>query len=253
MNDENKSTEVKTSGKNKFNEHYFDVIDDEHKAYWLGFIWCDGYLCMRDRCHNGNLSYEFKLSLKESDAHHLEKFNRDLEGSYGVKFYKFHSSFGDSTEARLLICNKYFGEVLSQKYGLIPHRTDCTKIIQAVPRDLLKHFIRGILDADGAFCQYKIKESGYIVNKYSLHFGGHEEILRHTERYFIECGLVNNLTRSLRQRHEGKDGSYRALIFSGRHNVTDILNFLYKDATIYLDRKYEKYLDICNQKGGKDY
>lgn len=33
----------------KFNEHYFDNIDDEHKAYWIGFIWCDGYMAIRNR------------------------------------------------------------------------------------------------------------------------------------------------------------------------------------------------------------
>ena len=33
------------------------------------------------------------------------------------------------------------------------------------------------------------------------------------------------------------------------HNVIDVLNFLnwiYKDSTIYLDRKYEHYLDFIN-------
>ena len=28
----------------KFNENYFDIIDDEHKAYWLGFLYADGYV-----------------------------------------------------------------------------------------------------------------------------------------------------------------------------------------------------------------
>lgn len=24
--------------------NYFNTIDDPNKAYWLGFIWCDGYV-----------------------------------------------------------------------------------------------------------------------------------------------------------------------------------------------------------------
>lgn len=30
------------------NEHFFDVIDTEEKAYWLGFIFADGYVA-KDR------------------------------------------------------------------------------------------------------------------------------------------------------------------------------------------------------------
>lgn len=51
--------------KPKFNENYFDEIDNEHKAYWLGFIWADGYMAIRHR--NNRISYEFKLSLKQDD------------------------------------------------------------------------------------------------------------------------------------------------------------------------------------------
>lgn len=30
-----------------FNEGFFDVIDNEAKAYWLGFIYADGYIARR--------------------------------------------------------------------------------------------------------------------------------------------------------------------------------------------------------------
>ena len=33
---------VNQHNKLKFNEHYFDNIDSEEKAYWLGFIFADG-------------------------------------------------------------------------------------------------------------------------------------------------------------------------------------------------------------------
>lgn len=28
----------------KFNQHVFDIIDTEEKAYWLGFMYADGYI-----------------------------------------------------------------------------------------------------------------------------------------------------------------------------------------------------------------
>ena len=33
----------KASRKYSFDEHYFDNIDNEHKAYWLGLLMADGY------------------------------------------------------------------------------------------------------------------------------------------------------------------------------------------------------------------
>ena len=34
--------------------HYFDNIDTPEKAYWLGFIWADGYIAKRNRQYSEN-------------------------------------------------------------------------------------------------------------------------------------------------------------------------------------------------------
>ena len=52
----------------KFNENVFDSVDTEEKAYWLGFIFADGYISSRD--------YSFELSLSSVDTEHLVKFNK---------------------------------------------------------------------------------------------------------------------------------------------------------------------------------
>ena len=73
----------------KFNEHIFDVIDTEEKAYWLGFIFADGYISSRD---NG-----FELSLKGSDIEHLHKFNKFMEHNKdNVKLGEVKKSLGNN-------------------------------------------------------------------------------------------------------------------------------------------------------------
>lgn len=62
---------INYQNKSKFNEHIFDSIDTEEKAYWLGFIFADGYISSRDNA--------FELSLKAEDKEHLDKFNTFME------------------------------------------------------------------------------------------------------------------------------------------------------------------------------
>lgn len=238
--------QIKPTPHYSFNEHYFDIIDDEHKAYWIGFIWCDGYMAIRNR--NNRISYEFKLTLKEDDDGHLKKFNQDLGGSYKINYYNMSSGFvSGRKEARLLITNQHFGKTLVEKYGLVPNRNDCSKIVQSIPEHLMRHFIRGVIEADGTFCKYRITEKGYGVDKYRVSIGTNEDILRMIERHLMDNKIINASERKLYQRHEGGDGAYRTLEISGKTQSLNILNYIYKNANVYLDRKYERYLTIIGK------
>lgn len=254
--EDNLFQKVKPAPHYSFNENYFDVIDDEHKAYWLGFIWCDGYMAIRHR--KNHVSYEFKLTLKQDDYDHLEKFNKDLNGNYKVNFYNSNGFCRDEVfvEARLLITNQHFGKTLVEKYGLIPNRKDCTKIINSIPNSLMKHFIRGVIDADGSISQYDHIETKlgkeYLTNKLTVHIGGHYEILKHIEKHLINNNLIAEFDRKVNKRHEeeGRDGEYRSLQLSGKVQGLKILHYIYDDATVYLDRKYEKFLNIIEKLEG---
>jgi len=57
-----------------FNENIFDVIDSEEKAYWLGFIYADGYIASAPLNPNVRTEYSFELSLASFDFKHLQKF-----------------------------------------------------------------------------------------------------------------------------------------------------------------------------------
>ena len=52
------------------NEHFFDVIDTEEKAYWLGFIYADGNISSE-----GN---RFEINLSAKDLDHMLKLKRFL-------------------------------------------------------------------------------------------------------------------------------------------------------------------------------
>lgn len=222
-----------------FNKNYFDIIDNSEKAYWLGFIWADGYVCKRER--KGNyIEYDFKLSLSRIDTDHLEKFKKCLNSNHNILFYRKNtSSFcPQNEEARLSICNKYFGEILYEKYGISPFRTDFSKIIEQVPEKFYIDLIRGLFDGDGSFSKYKWNN----YQKLNVIFGGTESVLR-----FIENQISPNSTHKLYHRHKQGDKEWRTLNYSGVQQGLKILKLLYENSSIYLNRKYQKYLEYKQQ------
>ncbi len=236
-----------------FNKNYFDRIDSEEKAYWLGFIWCDGYVIKRQR--NTTVVYEFKLSLADQDGEHLHKLNKSLESNYPIKRYNNStSSFSseNSYENRLYIANNYFASILYEQYGLIPHRHDITKLVTNVPRQLHKHLIRGILEADGSFTKYYCNEPRLTnpAYKINLAFTTYENLLHFIQNHFFENKIIHNIS-TIGRRHEDGDQYCRELKYSGTVQVPRILNYLYDDATIFLDRKFQRYADIKNKTNKK--
>ena len=234
----------------KFNKEYFDKIDSSDKAYWIGFIWSDGSVMYRKRKSE---EYLLKIDLAHRDYEHLKKFNENIEGEYEVKTYYNKTSFSEHSKiCRISVYNKHFVKNLMDKYGIFSYRTDATKILSEIPKEYKKDFIRGIFDADGSFSAYTLidKKKGYILNKKTLRFGATVEILRYIEDYLIENGVINNFKRKLTKRHEERDGCYFQLSLSGKQNVMDTLDLLYKNSDVFLDRKYEKYMKM--KEGGSN-
>ena len=64
------------------------------------------------------------------------------------------------------------------------------------------------------------------------------------ESVLVKEGIAQAQNRKLLIRHEGKDGTWRSIAFSGIPQASKILNWLYGDSEIHLDRKYEKYLRL---------
>ncbi len=231
----------------KANFNYFDVIDTPNKAYWLGFLFADGYIAKRIRKTNTGserIEYNLKFSVKDSDDEILIKLAKDLESNYPIHYYDVKSSLGDLREARLFITNKYMVEKLYNEYGIVPNRTSIQKIVEHLPENLYRYFILGLFDGDGSFSFYFIHETR---RKMSLKFGGSEEVLRFIESILIKEQLVAPMQRQIARRHKDGDGTWRCLTFTGINNCIKILNWLYQDSPIYLERKYQKYLNILKE------
>jgi hypothetical protein len=78
--------------KYSMNEDFFGNIDNEKKAYWLGFISADGNI--------NKTSNTLYIALKASDAPHLQKFLDDIEANYTITEF---TSTGGFRQARVAL------------------------------------------------------------------------------------------------------------------------------------------------------
>lgn len=215
----------------KVNDNYFDKIDNEHKAYWLGLLLADGFLS-----NSGHATESFGISLSIKDKYILEEFLKDLDSTYTVKEYigksKFENSCTDFAYAKILIKSKQifkklteYGFTVKKSYnGIVPEKH--------IPDDLKIHFIRGYFDGNGGL------SIGSGSHLYTLDFTGTKEIITWILKYFDKENL------KLQERHPDRDNNNVSIKISGDKQIYSIMNRIYKDATIYLIRKYDRYLKL---------
>lgn len=215
-------------------EDYFKTIDTEEKAYWLGFLYADG--CVHDiYSKTGNLkSYVMMLSLARIDRKHIEKLNKSLKSNYEIKDYIAKSNGGEYEISKLTICNTSFCKNLISS-GCVPRKSLILEFPNEdiLPKKLIRHFIRGYFEGDG--CVYFNEFAN--TTKCSVSFIGTELFLRSIQR------IANEEVGFTFTNLNGK-GNAKQVGWGGVHNCVAWYLYMYKDATIYLDRKYNKFMKI---------
>lgn len=203
-----------------FNEHYFDIIDNEHKAYWCGFLAADGYIIQ----HKNGWQNQFGITLQTQDKYILEQLNKDIDGNYVIRDKKISKNNKEYYSSILQCTSDIAVQALIDK-GIVPRKSLILKYLQHIPKNLEHHMIRGYLDGDGSLGVNN-------RNEYWCQFLGTQSFLSGIQHFF----QTNNKIY--------KRGNIYILSYYGNKQVPYILNQLYKDATIYLKRKYQKYAEM---------
>ena len=216
----------------KFDESIFDVIDTEEKAYWLGFIFADGYIASLPDDKNKKVKYSFEISLKGSDSEHLHKFNIFMKHNKdNVKISTVTCEGKKCIRCRWGITNKHLWEVLFN-YGCTPRKSNTLqfpKLSIFQSSDLIRHFIRGYFDGDGCISYCYSSKSKDKVSPI-CEFLGTEQFLKTIQEYLNITSYINTDKRM---------DNTKVLKFSP-NSARELLNYLYNDCTIYLDRKFKR-------------
>ena len=212
-------TIVNPSKKYNYNENYFENIDSEEKAYWLGFIFADG--CVGSRKKQRSL----EITLKKRDRKHLVKFINAINGDESqISEKRINLNGKEFIAYRVIVnCTKMCNDLI--KHGAVPRKSLILKFPKHLEPKLIKHFIRGYLDGDGCIDFPRCRVS--IV--------GTQEFLTSLQDYFESLGAP-------RTKMSRKRGNKAYSIENGGKGAKLILEDLYGQSSIFLDRKYIKAL-----------
>ena len=202
---------------------YFDKIDTEEKAYWLGFLYADGYLSKSDD--------RIQLALAAVDKGHLEKFKKALSSNY-LLYSKQVTLKGKIFDAYMMqIYSKQLHKSLSS-LGCCPQKTFGLEFpTDKIPSYLYRHFIRGIFDGDGSLCKVNPYSRNYFHVRIS---SGCLSFLEGLNEIIQKQSDVSFYIR--------KERTCWDLRMWKEEDSRKFLNYIYENATIFLDRKYSKYL-----------
>ncbi len=233
----------------EYNEDYFKVIDTEEKAYWLGMIYADGTITYNKLQKNGKTRNRFKLTLKATDKPHLEKFAHAIDFKYPE--LNVHKTIVEGKEYEyvdLIASSPTFIKHLIDK-GMIPTNNsigrDKKELIRfpqedKLPRHLLKHFVRGYFDGDGSLTKQRYEGKVIDTQHYTVKIVSNKIFCQQLKDFF-ELHELTDYKKQTKNIYKKKDSYIYTFESGGNHRVYHIYNKFYKDANIYLDRKYNKF------------
>lgn len=220
------------NGQRKYhlNEKYFDNIDTPNKAYVLGLFFADG-------C-NFPPKGTACISLQESDKKLLEDISKEIESNNPLKIIdqsnrKSEKNYSYNNMCTLNMNSRHLCNSL-EKLGAVRNKSLVLEFPN-IPKDLYSHFVRGYYDGDGSVYRYIKNENN--------------------KRITLTITSTENFCEKIKDIVEKELGIYCGIYDASCHNgitkvasitgtsAIKLMNWMYKDADLYLQRKYDRYIE----------
>lgn len=206
----------------KINTDFFYNINDEAFVYFMGLMSADG--------NNNPTHGSIKIALQEEDGDILKKINKRIHDNRRPLKLCPPQGYGTKMTYNLLIHDRKISKHLCE-LGLLPNKTFILKYPQWLSKNMARHFIRGYFDGDGCiminYKQYFRGEFRILSTKHMI--DGIARVLNHECK--VNCGIT--LRKNIYE-----------LRVSGNNQILRVLDWMYKDATYYMNRKFKKYKEL---------
>lgn len=208
-------------------KHFFDVLDTEEKAYWLGYITAKG----RVSTVNDYGRKIFEMNSAPQNKDHVERFRHALQIEREMTYYT-HEVYQKRYYC-LRVPSQHLAERLEQLHVERPKHY-MTRVPEELPEHLLHHYFRGHFDGKGFILRFKQNPKRNIFFMYGSDLLLYDFCVYVTEKLGVELSpLVVK---------EPKDQHLHMLFkIQAQPKIQKIMEALYKDATIYMERNLESY------------
>lgn len=215
------------------NHDFFNEINTELNAYWLGFIAADG--CVTDKG-------VVQIALASKDRNHLERLKEALQSTHPIYQYEREEEFQgyrcDSTAILAISSPELTADLI--KHGVTPRKTATLDWPEFLAKDLIPHYLRGFFDGDGG---WNISASIPSAVMFSIiapkpWLGGCQA--------FLAASLGFKPTRLI-------DPGYKVpvykLRYGGGRKIRAFHQLIYENATVYLPRKRKRIEEALSKFG----
>lgn len=213
---------------------YFEKIDTEEKAYWLGFMFADGYIVDYSNRYGED---KFGMTLHSKDVSSLEAFKKSIQATNPITDVSYN---GRTLRRIIMSSQKTVNDLIS--HGCVKQKSLILKPPIGVPDELLHHFIRGFFDGDGSLYwnkSYFQAHEGWNTPSYSICITSTKEMVE---------WLIQILGDGKIYKEERREKTFYFKL-GGNIKVRHFCKYIHKDATIFMERKYNYYKELCEISG----
>lgn len=204
------------------NYSFFDSIDNEANAYFLGLFYADGY--------NDQNKGQITLGFAEKDRELVEKFKIAIEATHPISIAnRKRENVNAQPFHKLFINSRPLSDSLA-KHGCVQAKTHILDKLPEMEESLLRHFVRGYFDGDGSVW-HSLVGSG---NKVNLSFTGNKPFLINVQEILVKELGIGSPNIYIRHKDRGNEiGDLRYAL----EPAYKVLEWLYSDCQYYSERK----------------
>lgn len=197
-----------------FNDSYFDKINTEKKAYFLGLLIADGSVCQPSR--SGQKL--FQLELLQQDNYLIKELCKELK--YPIDRIKTYKRADKSATSKVSIISNRLAASL-KPYGIIADKAPWTKL-PAVTTNLTRHVLRGLYDGDGSIAKYRLVLTA-----------GNTVILNQVKNHLVQTLSLN--PEAIKIYHTAERAW--SLSINRKLERASVMKYLYENASVKMIRK----------------
>ena len=211
------------------NDSYLDNVDSEDKAYFLGWMFSDGYI-------NKNRIF---LTLQKKDSYIIKEIFSKFSSGYKLSENK------SKTSATMTIASTKITDKL-RKLGCVQNKTHLGFKIPDIPKELFRHYLRGYFDGDGSIGKRTARPKQLQINICSIDKNFLEDLQCLLREFKINSSINRENRKGKKLKLPNGNFNYNCvdmyrILFTTHKDRLKLYELLYTDCNIKLERKYVLY------------